>query len=206
MQIIPISDTTNYKLLTTNSTYIYPTDTCYGIGCSIFSESGLRKVYEAKGRNFQKPVSVMVQSYAELWKYGKYSPLAEKIANKFLPGDVTLLLGRTDQLPDFLNPGNTHVGLRIINHPFCDALLTLVQTPIVTTSANIAGEPELYDSEEIQTAFADREDLVDILFYAGTLPKNPPSTIIKIIGDDFEIIRQGRVTEQMIQEIINNPS
>lgn len=197
MRVLPLS-TNLSQLHLDHDVFVYPTDTCYGIGCSVFDEEALKRVYKAKGRDFAKPVNIMMDSVEMMEEYGELSPTARKLAETFLPGDFTLLLPRKDTLPSFINPCESLVGLRIPDHTFCLALVKALRAPVVTTSANVAGQRETYSLPNILEAFGEDNTNIDLVFDGGVLEQNPPSTIVKVIGDSWEIVRQGRITPTMI--------
>lgn len=185
-----------------HSTFVYPTDTCYGIGCSALDETALKRLYQAKGRDFAKPVNLMVDSLDMMEHFGQLSPTALKLAQAFLPGGFTLLLPRKPTLPQFVNPGQGFIGLRIPDHPFCLSLVQTLNTPVVTTSANVAGQPETYSLSDILEAFGEKNENIDLIFDGGEIPRNPPSTIVKVVGDSWEIVRQGKVTQENIEKAL----
>lgn len=201
MRVLPLS-TNLSELDLDHDVFVYPTDTCYGIGCSALNEVALKRVYEAKGRDFAKPVNIMVDSLEMMERYGEVSPTARKLAEAFLPGGFTLLLPRKDTLPSFVNPKESLVGLRIPDHAFCLSLIQAAEAPIVTTSANVAGHPETYSLHDILEAFGENDPNVDIVVDGGILEKNPPSTIVKVIGDAWEIVRQGRIRKESIEKAL----
>ncbi len=201
MRVLPLSTNLSEPNLD-HDVFVYPTDTCYGIGCSALDETALKRVYEAKGRDFNKPVNLMVDSLEMMEHYGELSPTAGKLAETFLPGDFTLLLPRKDVLPSFVNPDQELIGLRIPDHTFCLALVETIGAPVVTTSANVAGQPETYSLPDILQAFGEDNTNIDLVFDGGVLKKNPPSTIVKVIGDSWEIVRQGRIRPEDIEKAL----
>lgn len=201
MRILPLSADLSVSSLS-RSVFVYPTDTCYGIGCSALDEAALKRVYEAKGRDFAKPVNIMVDSLEMLKRFGELSPTARKLAEAFLPGGFTLLLPRKETLPLFVNPGQKLIGLRIPDHAFCMALVKAIGNPVVTTSANVAGRPETYSIPDILETFGGQNENIDLVFDGEVLAKNPPSTIVKVIGDSWEIVRQGRIGPEDIEKAL----
>lgn len=201
MRVLPLSANLSEPGLD-HHVFVYPTDTCYGIGCSALDEAALKRVYEAKGRDFAKPVNLMVDSLETLERFGELSPTARKLAEVFLPGGFTLLLPRKDALPSFVNPGQDLIGLRIPDHAFCLALVKAIGTPVVTTSANVAGQPETYSLPDILEAFGGKNENIDLVFDGGVLEKNPPSTIVKVVGNSWEVVRQGRIGPEDIEKAL----
>ncbi|MDP2624984.1 MAG: L-threonylcarbamoyladenylate synthase [Candidatus Peregrinibacteria bacterium] len=162
-----------------------PTDTCYGLAADPFNEKGLKKLYAIKGMPEDKPVSILVRSLEEAKKYGYFSDMAIRMAVDFWPGSLTLVVPRTDLLPDYFNSDSDTVGIRVINEPVTLALLEAFDGPLTTTSANKHGKPCAYTFDEI-TATADLVIDVGELTY-----RQKPSTIIQIDGERATMIRQG---------------
>lgn len=165
---------------------MHPTETCYGLAVDIFNEKAIEKLYKAKGRDFKKPVSILVNGLEMAKKYGEFNEAAEKLAEKFWPGALSIVVPRKKSLPEFLNPGQDFVSIRYSADKFCSELVEAYSKPITTTSANLAGEPPLYVAEEFS------EDL-DLIVDDGEISINKPSTVVKVEGDGIVVLRQGGV-------------
>ncbi|MFA6435604.1 MAG: L-threonylcarbamoyladenylate synthase [Candidatus Gracilibacteria bacterium] len=173
----------------------HPTDTCYGLAADIFNEKALRHLYEMKGMASEKPVSILVRSLEEAKRFGEFSPLAMRLAKRFWPGPLTLVVPRTPELPAFLNPGVSEVGIRFIDEPFSVAMLVAFGGPVTTTSANAHGLPSPYCVEEISVK-------PDAILDGGVLNRaQKPSTLIRVVGDKAEILREGSRAEEYRKEI-----
>lgn len=165
----------------------HPTDTCYGLAVDIFNEEALGRLYERKGMEREKPVSVLVRSLQEAEQYGVFSPLALRLAKEFWPGPLTLVVPRTNAVPTFFSPGHSDIGLRVIAEPITVALLNAFGGPVTTTSANAHGEPSPYSVLEISMK-------PDLVLDAGELRRSEqPSTVIRIEQDHATVIRQGNL-------------
>lgn len=165
----------------------HPTDTCYGLAADIFNEDALHRLYEKKGMEKEKPVSVLVRSFEEAQLYGSFSSLALRLAREFWPGPLTLVVPRTDASPAFLNPEQPDIGLRVIAEPVTVALLNAFGGPFTTTSANFHGEASPYSAVEISMT-------PDLVLDVGDLRHSEqPSTVIRIEGDHATVIRQGNL-------------
>lgn len=162
---------------------MHPTETCYGLAVDVFNPLALEKLYRVKQMPGDKPVSILVDSLEMARKYGDFSARALELAQKYWPGPLSIVVPRTVALPGFVNPNEAFVSIRCSSLPFCMAMVGSLGRPVTTTSANISGQPEFYVPQEV---FG-----VDLLVDAGQLPLNKPSTIVKVVGDDFEVLRQG---------------
>ncbi len=144
-----------------------------------------------------KPVSIMVDSVEMFSRFGLLNPTVEKLIEKYLPGQLTIVVPKTRNIPPFLNPQSATIGIRIPDHAFCLKMIRAIQSPIVTTSANIAGNENLYDPGLILDEFATEEVVPDILYDGGELAQVPPSTVVEVVGDEVRVLRQGSIVVDM---------
>lgn len=173
-------------VLQKNGVIVHPTDTCYGLACSIFSQPALKKLYRIKKMPFSKPVIILVSSLAEAKEYGEFNKLADGLVKRYWPGPLTIVMRRKKLLPRFLNPKTETIGIRFPNHDFSQKLIKKLGHPIVTTSANITGEEEPYSVLKISQKLK-----ADLVVKGGLLPQNPPSTIADVSKGRLKILRQG---------------
>lgn len=171
---------------------MHPTETCYGLAVDVFNQVALGKLYKIKGRDAKKPVSILVSGLEMARKYGEFSEKALELAEKYWPGPLSILVLRTDNLPEFVNPGERFVSIRWSGMEFCSKLVEKFGNPITTTSANLAGQEPLYEVD--LSRFGELAGEIDLVVDGGKLPKNKPSTIVKVYGEKVEIIRQGEIS------------
>lgn len=179
------------KILRRGGVIAHATETCYGFACDIFNRRTLASLYKIKKMSPQKPVSIMVHNFVSAKKYGKFSPLAQKLAKKYWPGPLTIIVKRKKSLPSFLNPGTKTIGIRVPAHALSLNLAKAFGGPLTTTSANISGQPSPYSVSAIQKQFRGRKFKPDFILNSGRLKKNPPSTIIDVSQKTPKIIRHG---------------
>jgi tRNA threonylcarbamoyl adenosine modification protein (Sua5/YciO/YrdC/YwlC family) len=165
----------------------YPTDTTYGIGCSIFNKKGLERIYQVKQRDKRKPFSFICSDLAEVSRYARLTNVAFKAMKRCLPGPYTFVLEASREVPDLLTTRQKPVGIRIPDNRICMAIVQELGAPIVTTSANLTGEEPVGDPFEIQRIFGNGLDLV----VDGGLLATDVSTVINMVGDRPEVLRQG---------------
>lgn len=170
---------------------IYPTETCYGLGCSAFDKSSIKKVYDIKARDTNKPLIVLVDSIESWKKIASPSKTALELAKKYWPGPLTIVTKKKSIIPDEL--AKDFIGVRISSHEIPNALIKELGCPIVSTSANLAGGLTPYSINDIPKYILDRADwVIDV----GTLPNNPPSTVVKVDGEKVTVLRQGAINIQ----------
>jgi len=179
------------SILKNGGVIMHPTETCYGFAADIFNEKALEKIYKIKGRDENKPFSILVDSFEMAEKYGEFSELAKKIADKYWPGPVSIIVPRKDALPIFFNKNEKFVSIRHSSHEFSSKMVKLFGGPLTTTSANVSGNPPLYSMDMNQ--FGDLAKEIDLIIDGGSLDSNKPSTIIKVDENSLKILRQGDV-------------
>lgn len=165
----------------------YPTDTTYGIGCDIFNKRGIKNIYQIKQRDARKPFSFICADLSDAANYAHVSNFAFKIMKRHLPGPYTFVLEATRIVPDSLTTRQKTVGIRIPNDEIAMAIVRELGHPLVTTSANLTGEAPLHDPQEIDLAMGHMLDIV----IDGGIRYGDPSTVISLIDDRIEILREG---------------
>jgi tRNA threonylcarbamoyl adenosine modification protein (Sua5/YciO/YrdC/YwlC family) len=165
----------------------YPTDTTYGIGCSIFCKKSIERIYQMKQRDRRKPFSVICSSLSEISQYARVSNSAFKIIKRYLPGPYTFVFEATREVPDLLLTRQKTVGIRIPDNRICIDMVTALGNPIITTSANISGEEPEGDPRNISETFGSKLDYV----IDGGILTTDVSTVISLIGSTPEILRIG---------------
>lgn len=165
----------------------YPTDTTYGIGCSIFNKKGVERIYQIKQREKKKPFSFICADLSDATRYARVSNFAFNILKRRLPGPYTFVLEATRVVPDLLVTKQKTVGIRIPDNPICLAIVKELGHPIVTTSANLSGEEPIGDPLQIERELGKQLDLV---VDGGLLPADV-SSVVSLIDDVSEVLRRG---------------
>ena len=165
----------------------YPTDTTYGIGCSIFNKKGLERIYQVKQRDKRKPFSFICSDLSEVSRYARLTNQAFRLMKRYLPGPYTFVLEASREVPDLLTTKQKTVGIRIPDNPICLAIVRELGVPIVTTSANLSGEDPVGDPFEINRLFGHALELI----IDGGLLATDVSTVISLTGDQPELLRKG---------------
>jgi tRNA threonylcarbamoyl adenosine modification protein (Sua5/YciO/YrdC/YwlC family) len=165
----------------------YPTDTTYGIGCSIFNKKGIERIYTLKQREKKKPFSFICADLSEVARYAKVSNYAFKLMKRLLPGPYTFVMDASSIVPDLVQTKQKTVGIRIPDNPICLALVRGLGHPIITTSANLSGEEPIGDPYLVEQTMGRQLDLV----IDGGLLSAEVSSVVSLIGDVPEILRKG---------------
>ncbi len=187
---------------------VFPTETVYGIAARALDPVAVQRLVEVKGRREGHPLALAIRGVDEARDYvPDISPLAERLARRCWPGPVTLVLD--DSHPQSLihrlprsvrraiSPQRT-VGLRVPGHETILDVLRMVPGPLVLTSANRSGEPEARGAGEVLEAFGEE---VDLILDDGPCRYGQPSSVLRVRGDEYQILRQGAVPEKAIRRL-----
>ena len=174
---------------------VFPTDTVYGIGCDPYNKEAVEKVYRIKNRKQGKLFPVLGFSKNELEKIVNFNEKANKIAEKFWPGGLTLILPLKDEkLKTSMNLENK-VAVRVPNNSCALAILEQCNL-IIGTSANISGMESFVDPDECEKNISDYDIFVD----SGKISSKGESTVIEISEDEVVVHRKGSISKE---EILN---
>jgi len=165
---------------------IYPTDTIYGLGANAFNQEAVKKIYEIKDRDFDKPLSVSVSSINDLLLIAEIRSEHRNLVLDKLPGPFTFVLYKTSVIPDNYISSSKKIGVRI---PDCKIAIELSQIfPITSTSANLSSKDTLETPKKIAKQLNGDVDLaIDI----GPLASKKASTVADLTKKDIKILRQG---------------
>jgi L-threonylcarbamoyladenylate synthase len=181
------------KVVQKGGIIIFPTDTVYGIGCDCFNQKALEKIYSIKRRNLNKPVNVLCSDINAIKSITKnLSMLEKKIIDKYMPGDLTIILSKKENVKnDLINNVDT-VGVRIPKNDIALTLLNYIKIPLTTTSANISDEAALTNFKDVYEKFKNNDD-VDIIINGGQSDIGIASTIIRIENNQIVVLRHGNL-------------
>ncbi len=185
------------EIIRNGGTVVYPTDTLYGLACNALDRKAIVKVFEIKGRE-NKPISIAVGSLTEAKKYAKFNPLALKIAKKFLPGPLTLILPSRLNLPRELNPNDEKIRIRLPDNDITLELIKRCKVPLTSTSANLSGGK---DSVTAKEAIRQIGDKVDLVLDAGKCKYSKPSTVVDLTSDKIEVVREGVISKEKLLKV-----
>ncbi|GAB4150201.1 MAG: L-threonylcarbamoyladenylate synthase [Ignavibacteriales bacterium] len=166
---------------------IYPTDTVYGLGCSIYAKDALEKIYMIKNEAGTKLFSFIIPDFKDISKYAKVSDYAYKTMKKLLPGPYTFVLPAAKEVPKKLWTKRKTVGIRIPDHQIALTIAKELGSPIVSTSVTTRKGELIYEPSEIQAKF---DYQVDLMLSVGIL-NGKTSSIVDLSKETPEIIREG---------------
>lgn len=181
--------------LKTGKTIVYPTETCYGLGCDAMNLDAVARIFYIKGRQKDKPVLVLMADEAMAMKYVVWDKHLERIAARYWPGPLTVVapVNPSVSFPNGILESGQMLAFRITEYPLARDLCKALDRPLVSTSANIASLESPYDIESVLAMFQNKPVQPDIIISAGSLPHHSPSTIIRLENGKVEVLRQGEI-------------
>lgn len=175
------------EILRRDGVIAYPTDTLFGLGCLASRKKAVDRILQIKGRDPKKPMSILCADMEMLCRYTRHLDTPTfRLLKQMLPGPYTALLPASREVPRYLQNKQV-VGLRIPDHPFCLGLTRLLGEPIITTSANLSGQPTLNTAWELEEELGHALDLV---VDCGQ-PLGVGSTIVDLTSEEPVLVREG---------------
>lgn len=178
----------------------FPTETVYGLGALVFNEQASRKVYIVKNRPLDNPLIIHISSLEMLDTVAKNIPeKALRLAEKFWPGPLTLILPRNKSVPKVVSGGLDTVAVRMPAHPVALALVKEAGEPVAAPSANLAGKPSPTTAEHV---IQDLYGKIDAIIDAGETLYGVESTIINILSSPPVLLRPGAIPVEEIERVL----
>jgi L-threonylcarbamoyladenylate synthase len=207
IKIDPNNINTNYiyeisKVLKSGGLVGMPTETVYGLAANALDENAVAKIFKAKGRPQDNPLIVHIAETSWLEKYAVNIPaIAYKLAEKFWPGPLTLILKKSNLIPDIVSAGLDSVALRLPAHPVALEIIKDCGLPLAAPSANISGSPSPTKAEHV---FADLNGRIDAIVDSGNCNVGVESTVLTLCTPIPCILRPGGITFEQLQAVIDD--
>lgn len=185
------------EVLSSGGLVAFPTDTVYGVAAGLFNAQGIDRLYEAKARSANKAIAVLIGETSQLAQLTtEFSGAAQRLAEMYWPGALTLVVSKHASLPENLSPLPT-VGVRIPDHRFARALMRATG-PLATSSANISGGANSLTAKQVLEQLDGR---IELLVDGGDVPGGVPSTVVDCTQDPPKILREGAIPAEAIYGI-----
>ncbi len=176
---------------------VYPTDTVYGLGCDPFNMEAVTRVFKVKGER-DKPLPILASDVESVKKIAFLSETARRVAAKFWPGPLTLVVPKKPILPDVVTCNLDSVGVRIPQHNVALRLISLSNGLLVGTSANKTGEKPPCTAQEAAEKLRKK---VDIFLDGGPALLGAPSTVVDLTQEKPKILREGSISlEELLSQ------
>ena len=179
-----------------------PTDTYYGIAADPFNLAAVDQIYRVKGRPEARALPILVNTVAQALTLSRDVPYTFlKLAAKFWPGPLTLLVQASTGVPLKLTAHTGNVAMRWPKSVIVEGLIELLKSPVTGTSGNISGQPACATAEQLLEQLGDR---LPLIIDAGETPGSLPSTIVKLDDDDWAVMREGVIAEEEIRAALED--
>lgn len=194
----PDSITTALTLFKDGDIVAFPTDTVYGLGSDPFQASGIIKLFEAKGRDSNKAIAILIGSMDQIPLITDHmTDMAICLCEAFWPGGLTVIVPRKNTLPELIS-NTDRIGIRMPNHPLALELLQRYG-PLATTSANLSGKPSTQTAQDV---FDQLNKKVPVILDGGVCPGGIPSTVVDCSGEEPVIYREGPISSEDILKVL----
>jgi L-threonylcarbamoyladenylate synthase len=190
------------RLIRRGAVIVCPTDTGYALAANALDTRAIVKVFNLKGRAYSNPIHMAVNSLEMVGRYARISREAEQLAHSFLPGALTLVLSRKENVPSLLVAGRNTVGIRIPDNRVILDLAAIAELPITATSANASGQPTPYSVPEVMKLLGEAVEQVALILDQGTIPSRGLSTIVDLTVSPPQLLRQGLVSWLEIRQVL----
>jgi L-threonylcarbamoyladenylate synthase len=188
------------EALRTGDLVVFPTETVYGLGANASNPVAVRKIFEVKGRPPDHPVIVHLDDprYLHRW-VSQVPPVAERLADKFWPGPLTLILPKADNVNDIVTGGQDSIGIRVPSHPIAQQLLNAFGGGIAAPSANRYGRLSPTKPEHVRDELG---DTVRVILDGGESPIGLESTIVSCLDNQARLLRPGFITRSQLEQVV----
>ena len=181
-------------------TVVFPTETVYGLGANALDGRAVRKIFEAKNRPQDNPLIVHVSDVAQVEKLAvDISGDARKLMDRFFPGPLTLIMKKSELVPDEVSHGLDTVGIRMPSNKDANEFIRRCGVPIAAPSANLSKKPSITSEEYLERELSGR---VDVILLAGDSEIGVESTVIDVSGEDIKLLRPGRISASQIEKTV----
>jgi L-threonylcarbamoyladenylate synthase len=190
------------SLLRAGNLVAFPTETVYGLGANALDPAAVERIYQAKGRPHSSPIIVHVSDYEMVKRVAAAWPVAaQKLAEEFWPGPLTLVLPKTNQVPDLVTAGLPTVGVRMPAHPVALALIEAANVPVAAPSANRFTQLSPTTAAHVKAGLGDR---VDYILDGGPCAVGIESTVLSLAEAAPILYRPGGISRRQIENLIGS--
>jgi len=187
------------KEIESGNLVITPTDTVYGIMADSMNIDSIKKVYEAKKREYKKPLILLVSDINMLYEYvDSVNEIEKEIIDKYMPGRLTILLKKNNKISDLVSAGSDYIGIRIPDNKDLITIINKLGRPVISTSANISGSDTITSIDMIDKKLLNNISYVE----DGGVIDSKSSTIVRVIDNKVNIIRDGELGDRIRSDFL----
>ena len=177
----------------------FPTDTVYGLGANGNIPQAVERVFKVKERPLNMALPLLLADISQISEVAEpVPPIVWLLADKFLPGALTIVLDKSDSVAGIVTAGGGTVAVRVPAHPVPVALARGLGAPVVGTSANLSGTPSVLTADEVYSQFGDK---IDLIIDAGQCPGGRESTVIDVTGEVPIVLREGAISGEELRQV-----
>ncbi len=178
------------KILRQGGVIVYPTDSCYALGCMLGNKQGMERIRAIRGVDERHHFTLVCRDLSEIAHYARVDNRQYRLLKGVTPGSYTFILEAGKEVPKrLLHPKRSTIGLRVPEHPVVAALLAELGEPILSSTLALPGDDyPLNDPEEIRARLGKQVDLILEAGFCGI----EPTTVIDLSGEVFEVVRRGK--------------
>ncbi|MBE5790851.1 MAG: threonylcarbamoyl-AMP synthase [Clostridiales bacterium] len=179
----------------------FPTETVYGLGADATNEEAVKKIFRAKGRPGDNPLIVHIASLSDIHNviYGEMPEWAQKLAEAYWPGPLTMIFDKGENIPSAVTAGLDSVAVRIPGNTDAQALIRAARKPIAAPSANLSGRPSPTTAKHV---FEDMNGRIPLIIDGGESDVGLESTVLDVRTLPVKVLRPGGVTPKMIADVV----
>lgn len=190
------------KILREGGLVAIPTETVYGLAANALDENAVRKIFVAKGRPSDNPLIVHISKVEEIKALVRdFTPDAQRLAEAFWPGPLTIILKKSDAIPDVISGGLDTVAIRLPAHPVAREIIEAAGCPLAAPSANLSGSPSPTRASHV---IDDLSGKIDAIVDAGACEVGLESTVISLCTTVPRVLRPGAVTVEQLRKVLGN--
>jgi L-threonylcarbamoyladenylate synthase len=188
------------EFIRAGKTIAFPTETFYALGASAYNEEALKKVFEIKGRNFNKPLPLLIEGETMLKKVVDSIPAnAAPLMQEFWPGGLTLIFRVSPKIPPLVTAHTNTIAVRNSSHALARLLVKSSGHPLTATSANLSGQKSCSSASEVAESIG---SAVDLIIDGGQTEGLLPSTIVDLTSTPPEIVREGIISRNRLKAFL----
>lgn len=179
-----------------------PTETVYGLAANALNGKAVARIFAAKGRPMDNPLIVHISEFDQIYPLVQSVPeAAGRLAERFWPGPLTIILPKSGIIPDEVSAGLPTVAVRFPSHPVARALITAAGLPLAAPSANLSGSPSPTTAEHVMN---DLSGKIEAVLDGGACGVGVESTVVTLAADPPRLLRPGGVTLEQLREVLGN--
>lgn len=177
-----------------------PTETVYGLAANALNGEAVARIFAAKGRPMDNPLIVHISEFDQIYKLVRHVPeQAKLLAERFWPGPLTIILPKSDSIPDEVSAGLDTVAVRFPSHPVARALITATGLPLAAPSANLSGQPSPTSAAHVMNDLAGK---IEAVLDGGACGVGVESTVVTLAANPPRLLRPGGITLEQLRSVL----